>query len=277
MEKNNEEIDLKEILQKTFNFFSSHKLIWIITIVVGIGVGIYKYSSTKIYYESDMIITSGLLYEKSSGVYDVDLQPILSVLSSLETQINAKNCDFTKNALGFEKIAFLKKFTATVFIDKDLTKAEPKNIKIKIEVYDKEQLPTLQDNIVSFCNNNKFIKETFEKQKIFMKNSVSIIDNKLKVVDSIENTINSDEFKKNKVVFLNFTDWSNFVDLELSKFKYENLYDSDSPVIVVQSLSPYPHEINEKFKKSVVFFVLVLIIGVFVAVFIDVFKYLKNE
>lgn len=277
MKNNNEEIDLKQILLLIIKFFTNHKSIWIIFIIIGIAVGIYKYSTTKIYYEAEMIVTSGLLYETGNGIYETDLQIILSILSSLEEQINAKNYKYVKNALNTDEINYLNKFSASVYIDKALTKSEPKNIKIKVEVYDINKLIEFQEMIVSFCNNNEFIEESFNNQKRFRENSIEIINNKLKVIDTLENLMNNNNLQKNKVFFLNFTEWSDFANLEINKLKYESLYNAEQPLTVVQNLNTFPRQINEKLKQGIIFFILVIILGIGVAFFIDVLKFLKNE
>ena len=277
MKKNNEEIDLKQILLLIIKFFNNHKLIWITVIIIGIAVGIYKYSTTKIYYQAEMIITSGLVYESSNGIYKTDLQALLSVLSPIEQQVKSRNIDNLKNALNIDEISFLKSFSSSVYNDKAFSKTDPKNIIIKVEVYELEKLEELEQAIVYFCNNNKFINQSFIQQKNYRQKSIKIINDKLLNVDSIENMLNDENLKNNKIIFLNFSEWTDFAYLELNKLKLENLYNAKQPLTVIQNLNTFPQEINKKLKQGVIFFILIIILGIGVAFLIDIIKFLKNE
>ncbi|MBN2891646.1 MAG: hypothetical protein JXL97_07255 [Bacteroidales bacterium] len=277
MSKKNDEIDLKELGLKIFKFLGNHKIIWIIAFVIAILAGIYKYSTTKIRYEAKMIVTSTLFIENSSGVYVVDLQPVSMLLSILQDKVETSNYNYISSFLDLDDASFLKSMDIAIYSDKALFKSDPQNIEITVEVSDKSKLNELQGKILDYCNNNEFIRASFENQDVTIKNSTRIIDEKLNFVDSLNDLIENEVLKNNQVVLFSLGDWASVVDLELSKVKLNALISSNNPVVIVNGFSDYPEIIDERLVKSLIYFVLVFVLAFVFAFVLEIFKFLKNE
>lgn len=277
MGNTSEEINIKELIIKTLFFLKNHKKIWIITLIIALSAGIYKYFTTKIYYESSLYLTTAIVYEKSSDIFEPDLQPIMSMLTILQKQVENKNSEFLINKLNLQKPDFLKDLQVTVFIDKSLTKMNPNNIRVKVEVYDKSKLKELQDQILNYCNTNEYINNLFQNQQKFIKSSSDIIEQRVNEFDEINQIIKSFSKENKQILFINYNDWASIVDLELKKYKFQNTISSETPVIIVNEFNLYPKATNKKLINSVLYFVLVSFLGIVTAVFLELIKFLKNE
>lgn len=277
MGNTSEEINIKELIIKTLFFLKNHKKIWIITLIIALSAGIYKYFTTKIYFESSLYLTTAIVYEKSSDIFEPDLQPIMSMLTILQKQVENKNSEFLINKLNLQKPDFLKDLQVTVFIDKSLTKMNPNNIRVKVEVYDKSKLKELQDQILNYCNTNEYINNLFQNQQKFIKSSSDIIEQRVNEFDEINQIIKSFSKENKQILFINYNDWASIVDLELKKYKFQNTISSETPVIIVNEFNLYPKATNKKLINSVLYFVLVSFLGIVTAVFLELIKFLKNE
>lgn len=276
MNNTNEEIDIKQIIINSFTFIKRYKIVWLISIIAGVVAGIYKYNNSKIYYQAEMIVTSGLLYEQPEGTYNTDLQSIISILRQLESKVKEKNYDFAKNSLKINDISFLKNISLSIISEKSLAKTEPKNIKIQVEVYDKEKINELEKGIIDYCNNNEYILNRFKEQKEIISLFAEILSEKIILADSLEKIMTTTKLNTNDVVFMDFSDWTDVVDLEIAMQKYDNYLNITSPLIIVQKISKYPDVMDDRLKKSVIFFVLTIILGIFFAFMIEILKILKN-
>jgi len=277
MSNTSDEINIKELIIKTLKFFKSYKKIWIITLILALGGGVYKYFTTKIFYESSLFLTTAIVYEKSSDIFEPDLQPVMSMLTILQKQIEIKNTEFLENKLNLQNPNFVKDLQVTVFIDKSLTKMNPNNIRVKVEVYDKSQLKELQDAILNFCNSNEYINNLFQNQQKFIKSSSEIIEQRVNEFDEINKRIKNYSLENKQMFFVNYNDWASIVDLELKKYKFQNTISSKTPVIIVNEFNMFPKETNNKFAYAFLYFVIIFIIGIFAAIFLEIVKFVKNE
>ncbi|MEA3451843.1 MAG: hypothetical protein U9Q83_08060, partial [Bacteroidota bacterium] len=184
----NEEIEIKELLLIVYDFFIKRKIFWIVVLILSLLFAGLKYKKVKPYYSSEMIITSNLIYEKSKDLYDTDLQTIISVLGVFQTQVEKHNLVFLKKT-GLNNPSVLKEMKADIIIDKSLSRIEPQNIKINVDVYDIDELETIQTVILDYCNKNKYIEDMFNLQKKVMQNTVDLIDKRVKYIDTLEYSI----------------------------------------------------------------------------------------
>ncbi len=276
MTMKNDEIELKEIILKISNFFMNNKLFWLIIIIVALFAFVIKYSKEKPYYSSKMIITSNLTYEKAKGFYAPDLQSVLTVLNVLQEQVNKYNYNFLKNNVGIIEPKNIKEMKVSVLREKNLTGVLPKNIEILVDVYDTSQLANIQESILNYCNSDKYIKKKFNFHKGILKKTVRIIEQRIRFMDTLEYIIEKDVNINSHNLVLNISDWNGIVALESNRYKYNYLLSIKSPITVVQSFSKYPIENNQKLKMASVYFVLVLILGIFILLGIEFIKYIRD-
>lgn len=275
MAMKNDEIEIKELLVIVYKFFVKYKYFWLVTLIVAMAFAIYKYKTVKVYYSSEMIVTSNLTFEKSNDLYIADLQPIMSVLSILQTQVEKHNVNFLRE-IGLKNPKNIRDMKVEVFRDKNLFSIDPKNIKIAVDVNDASKLHEIQQTILNYCNNNRYVKNKFEVQKTVMRKTNQIVDKRIKFIDTIEYAAEKNFNFKNHDFFINFNDWNSIVSMETEKYKNKYLLGIESPVSIVQPFSKFPYTVNKKMAFSVLYFVVILFLGLLVSLTIEFIKYLQN-
>lgn len=271
----NDEIEIKELLVIVYKFFARHKYFWLVTLIVAMAFAIYKYKTVKVYYSSEMIITSNLTFEKSNDLNIADLQPIISVLSILQSHIEKHNLSFLKE-IGMKNPENLRNMKVEVFRDKNLISIDPKNIKIIVDVNDASKLNEIQQTILNYCNNNEYVKDKFDVQKIVMKKTNEIVEKRIKFIDTLEYAVENNFNFKNHDFFVNFNDWNSIVSMETEKYKNEYLLKIENPVSIVQPFSKYPYTVSKKMAFSVIYFILILFLGLIVSLTLEFRKYIQN-
>ncbi len=272
----NNEIDLKELMKKIIIFIKNYKILWFIALILGIAAAFYGYKTTKPYYETQMIITSNLKTDVSQTKTETDLQPILSVLNIIKTEVQKHNKNFIANDLKITPPETIKNIDINVFKDKNL-RVSPKNIQIKIQIYDTKVLPTIQDNIITYCNSNDYIKDQIKQQNTIQKQTFEIINKRMKFFNFIQDELETNIKKPNQLLLINFNDWQNILDLEIEKIELSHINGDTSAVSIVVPFSKYPTKISKKKQKAAVYFIIVIILAFVTASVLEINKMLKNE
>lgn len=264
----NEEVDFKTLTIKILKFIKDTRIILFITLVVGIAVGIYGYLKSSVYYKSQMLITTNLQYEKSKDFYTKDLVSVYDVLSILQNEIEQKNYTFVKNVIGIQNPVIIKDFNAQIIKTKT---GDPGNIIIKIELYNPDDFLLVQNKIIEYCNENEFLKKRFQEQKSVKKNLLSVITVRLNQFDTLYQKMSHN----NKNIYLS-EDWGGLLNLEYLKQKYENSVSQSNIVEIVHGVSNYPEKIDKRAVKAIAYFVAVMILGFFVAAFVEFVRFVKK-
>jgi len=271
----NEEIEIKELLLIVYEFFVKRKIFWIVVLILSLLFAGLKYKKVKPYYSSEMIITSNLTYEKSKDLYVPDLQAIISVLETFQTQVEKHNLNFLKQ-IGLNNPSVLKEMKVNVIIDKSLSRIEPQNIKIDVDVYDVGELEAIQTVILNYCNKNKYIEDRFNLQKTVMQKTVEIVNKRVKFIDTLEYSVKKNVNSNKGSVFLSFNDWNSIVSLESQKYKYNYMLTVEDAISVVQPFSKYPNVNNKKMVSSFAYFFIFIFLGLIVALMLELIKYIRN-
>jgi len=272
MTKFNDEIDLTELTLKFVRLIKKHFLLLVAFFIIGIGGAIYKYLSTKPYYNAQMIITTNLEYEKNIDFYSTDLQPLISVLNFLSEKINSNNTDFIINSLNIDAPQDIKEFNVQILKDANLPNLDPKNILIDVVVYNKNILDAIQTSVVDYCNENQFIATKFEEQYQLKQHYLSIIDQRILEIDSLNDKV----FSSNSLLLVDFNSLIEVVRIELQKNKIKFFEKYSEPVVVVQEFSDFPNVESKKTIKSIVTFLLFMFLGFVTLIFIEIIKFFKN-
>ena len=265
MTNTNDTIDLKELIIKSILIVKKHKFLLLIFVILGILAGIYEYKTTKPFYETEMIITSNLVYEKQTNLYSPDLQSIISILEVINKNID--NEEFLKNQLNITNPDAILKISAKVIRNANLTSVDPKNISISISVSDKNIIKDVQKSIISYCNNNEYIIQKFNEQKKLKNQSIQIINDRINKIDSLNQT--------NKQNLVDYNSYSSIINLELQKDKLTSSNYSN-PTTIVQGFSEYPTINSKKGANSVLAFIIFIFLSLATITFIELIKYFKN-
>ncbi len=265
MTNTNDTIDLKELIIKSILIIKKHKFLLLIFIILGILAGIYEYKTTKPFYETEMVITSNLTYEKQTNLYSTDLQSIMSILEIINKNID--NEEFLKNQLNITNPDAILKISAKVIRDANLTSIDPKNISISVSVTDRNTINNIQSSIINYCNNNKYIIQKFNEQKELKNQSIKIINDRINKIDSLNNT--------NKQNLIDYNSYSSIINLELQKDKLTSS-DNTNPITIVQAFSEYPTVKSKKGANAILAFIVFIFLSLATITFIELIKYFKN-
>ncbi len=266
----NNELTLGEILKIFSNFTKRHKIILIIFIILSIAIGIFSYLTTKKYYRSEMVVTSNLVLDITKSSIR-DIAPLLSILENLQAQTKAKNYPFLKNAFGNDDVEWLKNIKVSVTTDEALSDLQSNNIKIEVNVFDKEKLENFEAGLLNYCNKNVYLKNNFQEQK----KSVQNIDKKIREADSMQkillNSTNNDK------IIVDLHKQNSEMELELKIERAKSLYTANQPIAIVQHINKTPVLMNRKIMFGAIAFILTLMVGFFVGLIVDIFKFIKNN
>lgn len=264
----NEEVDFKLLTIKVLAFLKNTKKILFITLVVAIAVGIYGFFKSPVYYRGQMLVTTNLQYEKSKDFYTKDLVAVYDVLRILQNEVEHKNYDFVKNIMGLNSPTTLKSLDVQIIKPKS---GDPENIIVKIELFKPDDFNLVQNKIIEYCNKNEFLKKRFKQQESVKKNLLSVITVRLSQFDTLYQKMSHN----NKNIYLS-EDWGGLLNLEYLKQKYENSVSQSNIVEIVHGVSNYPEKIDKRAVKAIAYFVAVMILGFFVAVFVEFVRFVKK-
>ena len=214
-EKRNDEIDLIEVFQKMGNgiknifniflnllysillFFIRKSILIFIIVILGLGFGLFQYKTSPRYYSSS-------LEASSNAMSSIDMINYINNLNALfledDQQTLSKKLNLTleeleqiKNIKAYKVIDF-NKDGVTDLIDYDEkyktsdTTISARRFVIKVEIYNQDIIPSLQEKIGDFINSNKYITELNIVRKRQLSELINKIDIELNALDSLKKT-----------------------------------------------------------------------------------------
>jgi uncharacterized protein (DUF2344 family) len=212
-EKRNDEIDLIEVFQKLGNgivklfnrfihliyqillFFIRRAILIGIIIIIGLSIGFYKYKTSPSFYSST-------LEAHSNAMSSIDM---INYINNLHVLFSTNNTESLQSKIGInkeelEKIKDVKAFKVVDFnmdgipdlIDfdekyetSDSTISRSRFV-IKVEVFDQETFPAIQQGILDFINQNQYIKNRNSIRKLQLNDLISKLDYEISALDSLQ-------------------------------------------------------------------------------------------
>lgn len=219
MEKseNNDEIDLGQLLLRIVKLGSKYRILILVSVLVGAIAGYLYYSLTPPVYSSSMMLQSDILTEAYSE----------TLTENLKKLIDEKN----HNALA-DKLS-IKQEQAAQLVDIKVESIEGSSgaegavenfiFLISVEIRDNSVLLDLQDGIISFLENNEFVKKRIDLKKVRFKALIDQMNSEGVELDSLKDLINSKLTKgdRNNLVLL---DPSNVYEQAIKTYKEELVY-----------------------------------------------------
>ncbi len=187
-----DDIDLQELAVRIIRYFRRHLVFIVISIAVGIGLGVFAFRSLPDVYESQMIVLSDLLTKTYGDRIDRTLNGLIQEgnVSELTTRLG----------LTQEKASALR----SIKVESQLDVKTPQREKVdKDETYfiitahltDRSILPELQEGLLSYMRNNDFVKVRARQREAMEKATIDKIDRELRSIDSLKRLL----FQKNTV------------------------------------------------------------------------------
>ena len=213
--ENNEEIDLGQLAIRIIKLGAKYRILIVLCALLGAIVGYTYYKLVNPVYSSSMMLQSDILTEAYSETLTENLKKLIdeknnkalaSKLSIEESQasqlvnIKVESVEGSSGSEGTENIIFL----------------------ISVETKDNSILPDLETGIISFLENNEFVKKRIDLKKVRFEALIDQMDAEGLELDSLKDLINSKLLNE---------DGSNMVLLDPS-----NVY--------AQALKTYKEELN---------------------------------
>jgi hypothetical protein len=182
-----------EFIHFVFRFFSfilsaivRYKYLFFGTIIVSVLLA-YLYSTIKSpYYETEMIVQQNNLPRKAYGeiIYNLDALTSSHSYGDLANELKISRDD-ARHITSMEPLSL-----SNDPLSQDTSSLVGLPLKIKVKVKDNNMIPRLQTALVNYLNNNPFVKNTRESQKMVFTQKLEFIDREQKKLDSLKETYN---------------------------------------------------------------------------------------
>ncbi len=256
------EIDLTEILIKVYTFFSKYKYIFIGAIALGILLSIMKFSIEKKYYKSDIIVLS--------NQKEILINMLESLIEQDDYSILADNFGLSKKA---NKCKVTDMSVERIFIGEGTDKTEQAMFKVYFSVTDTAMFKNLEKGIVYFAENNDFIKQENEFNKIQNSELIKKYKEEIDKIDSLRNinfnnklTISGSDDNKNEIINLYRQQQSIERSLKLSK-----------PVRIVRHFDLPKKAFSTKIKTGIISVFLSFFIALIITLLIETNRFVRRH
>lgn len=285
------EIDLFKLFIKTILFFRKHFKTLLISLGIGLFVGIGLYITTKRSYFSAYMVAETSLADED--VFEV----VKSIKYSVEKkEYNAieKKLNISKRDLNRLNDIDIDNVLVTSGWDSDgnpTSLVKSKLFKITISFSGVEENPnirnqqsfvdSIQNGIVKYINDNPYIKERQEYSKIAISNMIKEIGNQLKKLDTLQKSVIEQKPQGGQVVVENATKQSfssDILALLERKLRLEESYQLNKPIMIVENfnISTIQKPVISMSRIIVIIFS-IFILGIFYAIIKELAPVIQNE
>lgn len=241
------EIDLIELLVSGISAVRAN-FWWIVLFVVsGAALGIAFFFSKQKEYESKMIISSNILTTSYAKV--------------LFDNANGHLADGDHELLGkdLQMSADEIKLISSLAIE-NVSKGDGTELKeserylITAHVFDQKILPSLQNGIITYLENNDFVKVRVEQNRKMLTQMKAAVEEELKDVQSFKNDVYSGKFfnnAKGNVMFDPTGVNTKVLELTQRKIDYENALQLSNSVQLIEGFSAFKHYVRPRLNVSI--------------------------
>ena len=174
-----EEIDILELSIKLFLFFKRRITIISCFVIIGLAIGVIRFNSSKDYYKTHIIAQS------TTVPNDI----LINIINTFQLLIEAEEYKRLSEELNIDIMAAVNvKVISASLIS---TSTEGSLFKINIEVFDKSIIDSIRNGLIEYINSQKYIKGRSEIIKEQQLQLISLLNNKIDEVDSLQNVVNT--------------------------------------------------------------------------------------
>tara|TARA_B100000287_G_scaffold411071_1_gene440146 strand:+ start:1615 stop:2454 length:840 start_codon:yes stop_codon:yes gene_type:complete len=185
-----EELDLRRLFENFVKFNTRNKKIVLGSIIIGFfSVVLFQKFKTP-YYETKAICTSGIAeYERQEQIEDLSQRTAIDLVNYL--QINIENQDFKQisRLLNIEKniASNIKKIEAEQLYQQDMNEKfyALNKFEIFLTVFDNSVIQDIQNGLIYYFNNNKYITDYYSRYLISNNKIISDIENEISLLSSV--------------------------------------------------------------------------------------------
>ncbi|HYM95225.1 MAG TPA: hypothetical protein VET23_13880 [Chitinophagaceae bacterium] len=173
-----EDIDLFLLLERSLVFFRIYRIVFIIGILAGIGLGVFSYFIFPKTYTSRLIAHSSVLTNQEQ-IQIIDTWNKLIHKQEYTAVAKAFNCSESL-------LHKLKKIEGTE-IQKIFSTTNPNGFYIDVTITDNSILDQLQNGIVYALNNGEYVKQRLDFKKARLRELINKLDIETVKLDSTKN------------------------------------------------------------------------------------------
>ena len=271
-----DEIDLGILLLKITKSISKYKLSLMLFPLIGIALGVGAYYKQIPKYESDMIIKSSILTEAYSN----------TLTETLERLIKEGNVGLLSQKLGLteDESSFLSSIQVESISETKTGDDATENriFKIHVETTSNDILKDLQTGLISFLENNEYVKKRVTLSKNRLEKLISKVGQEIREIDSLKLQINKSLLRQqsgnNNLVVLDPTNvYSKALSLYKDEINYQNNLELSNSIHLIEGFVAFQKPASPKLSISII---IGLFVGFFMAIGIIIFKelgtYLKK-
>lgn len=250
MEKkaNKDEIDLVELLVKGVLLVKRNLLSIIIFFIIGSGLGfMYAYITPKV-YESNMMLSSGILTESYTKRLVENLNKLISEKNKVELSNRLSLTLMETEELGKFKIEPIKEKSSTEESDNSA-------FLITVELQDELLLPKLEKGVVNYLQDNDYVKVRVEHSKNYLKQLIVKVEEEIRSLESFKSSIYNGKFFQStngNVMFDPTTVNSKILDLTKEKISLEQTLELANSVQIINSFTKFDKPIWPKKSVSMI-------------------------
>lgn len=245
----NDEIDLVELLVKSVLLVKRNFTQIVLFFLVGSGLGFAYASLAPKAYESNMIISSGILTESYSKRLIENLNTLIKEVNIEELSVRLALTEDESKGLNKFKIESIKeKSIATQDIDNS-------SFIITVELKDELLLPKLEKGLVNYLQDNDFVKVRVEQSRNYLKQMIAKVQAEIESLESFKSSIYEGKFFQStngNIMFDPTTVNSKILDLTKEKINLEHSLELVNSVQVINSFTKFDKPVWPKKSISMV-------------------------
>ncbi|MEM9391658.1 MAG: Wzz/FepE/Etk N-terminal domain-containing protein [Bacteroidota bacterium] len=268
-----DEIDLGELLLKLTQIISRNRVMIILLSIVGTGAGAFYYSIKAPVYESSMMLRSDILTEAYSETLTDNLKKLIDERSY---ELLA-----TKLSITPEQAAQLVDIKVESIEDSSGPEGAVKNFifLISVETKDNSILSDLQIGIISFLENNEFVKRRIDLRRERYKALISEMKSEANELDSLKKQINKGLINSGSNLVL--LDPSKIYEQALKTYKEELSLQSSLALIesiqLIEDFTAFNRPMRPRLVPSLISGLgIALLLAIGLILFIETRNYLKS-
>jgi hypothetical protein len=231
--KNTDEIDLLELFLKALNIFRANFWLILSFFLLGVGLGLVSYYTSKKVFENKLVVSSGILTQSYSTI----------LVNNLNKHLSENNLNAVKSILRIsdDAIKQIRIININSVIEADASKENDRFI-ITAEVYDESILPDLQKGLIFYLENNEFVKVRVDQNKQYLKQVISKLDEEIRDLETLKAKISNGNFfqeTKGSVMFDPTTVNSKILELTKEKINLQNAFTLANSVHVIEGFTEF--------------------------------------
>lgn len=245
-----DEIDLVALVLQAVRAIRSNFWLILLFFVLGTALGFgYYYSSRKV-FENKMIVSSKIMTESYSKKLVDNLNQYIREGNRAALASQLSITEQTAREIGYIKIE--SPYSNEGEISKEIDRV---HFVITVDVFSQDILPDLQKGLISYFENNEYVKIRVNQNREFLKTVIAKIDQEIKDLEGLKAKIYSGDLfqnSKNGVMFDPTVVNTKIIDLTREKIKYQNDLELVNSVQLLEGFTRFDKPVKPLLSLSLV-------------------------